>query len=83
MRHEEDFMQTFKGYVKWNEELQENALHRLMSEYISDYDDIISTTSEEDFRFITRLEIEKDIRYYEKTEQYEICRILKDLQDYL
>ena len=80
MLHNIQFMEQFRGYSKWPSELQMVAKERLLHEYTFDRTYGISWN---DYIQEVITIIEEDIEFYEKFEEYEICQILKELQEEL
>ncbi len=80
MRHYISFMKTFRGYSEWDKETKEHALEILLKRYIEEYDEVIVPLN---FAISTYEEIELDLKFYEQREEYEICVILKELQDHI
>jgi hypothetical protein len=72
-------MEQFKGYTQWPEELREVAKERLLHGYFDEH--IIVSESKEDYIEQLKQTIEEDLEFYERFEEYEICQILKDLND--
>ncbi len=79
MLHNITFMEQFKGYTQWPEEVREVAKERLLHGYFEEH--IIVSKSQTDYIQQLKQVIEEDIRFYERFEEYEICQILKDLND--
>lgn len=79
MLHNIKFMEQFKGYTQWPEELREVAKERLLNGYFDEH--IIISKSQEDYIVQLKQTIEEDLEFYERFEEYEICQILKDLND--
>lgn len=79
MLHNIKFMEQFTGYTQWPEELKYVARERLLYQYIEE--DQIVSTSHKDYVQQLQTIIKEDIEFYERFEEYEICQLLKDLQE--
>lgn len=79
MLHNIKFMEQFRGYTEWPEELKYVAKERLLYQYIEE--DQIVATSHKDYVQQLQEVLNEDIEFYERFEEYEICQLLKDLLD--
>ena len=71
------YMSTFIDYPNWDTKTKGYALEILLEKYIGNYTLIVDVNQ---FVDELRLDIEKDIEYFESKEEYEICTILRDLK---
>ena len=73
-------MNQFEGYLEWDQEKKEHAIEVILKAYITDYGIITDAT---EFIEYVKEDIEFDIAYYLEREQYELCTILRDLNNHL
>lgn len=80
MQDHPQFMNQFRGYLEWDNDLKAQALELVLKAYIQDYGLITDATE-----FIETVEqfIMEDIEDYLEREEYEICTLLRDLLEYL
>ena len=74
------FMDQFNGYPNWEQDQKDYALEVVLKGYMSDYG-VISNTNK--FLEAVKEDIEWDIAYFLEREQYEICTLLRDLNEHL
>lgn len=66
------FILKFKGYPRWDQDTQDEALKLLFGFYVDNYGDDA----------LVEL-LEEDLKWFETQQEYEICTIIKDLIELL
>lgn len=74
LRHKQ--LQSYTGYLEWDQETKELALENLLNDYINAAGPFIDATL-----FVADLAevLQDDILYFELEEEFEICQLLTDL----
>jgi hypothetical protein len=74
------FMDQFIDYPNWKQSQKDHAVEVVLRGYMSDYGVITNT---DEFLEVIKGDIEYDIAYFLEQEQYEICTLLRDLNEHL
>jgi len=74
------YMKTFVGYVDWDDKTKEQALLKIVNDYLAVYPSVIDPI---EVHYHLNNTITQDLAQYELLEEFEICQLLKDLQDNL
>tara|TARA_R110000796_G_scaffold246657_2_gene371552 strand:- start:423 stop:671 length:249 start_codon:yes stop_codon:yes gene_type:complete len=69
----------FSSYPEWDTDLQENARERVVHEYVHRID----SASTDEMLGELKWKIECDLRELTEDESYEVCKLLKDIQEEL
>lgn len=67
----------FRSYLDWDTDLQEEARERVVNEYVRR----IHAGSTDQILNDLRWEIEEDLQQFLEGEHYEVCQLLKDIQE--
>ena len=69
----------FQSYPDWDADLQEEARERVVHEYVQRLDTGSADQMLEDLKW----EIKMDLQLFEADEHYEVCQLLRDIEQEL
>ena len=74
------YMSTFKGYPEWDRLTKRFTLEKI----VHDWSERLEQTSDVEYVIsIFKEDIKEALKYYERIDEFEICQLLKDLQNHL